>query len=95
MGLYKSQDFALDPTDPRFTKSGSNAADLAKEVAKRRSKVKDTEGTKSRKQQEKEEASGGGGGGGNADKADLKLLVASLKRKAGNAGGGGKKSKAI
>lgn len=70
--------------------------ELAKEVAKRRSKIKSNgEETKKQKRQQNGEKSGGNTG----DAADLKLLVASLKRKAaGNGvvqGGDDKKSRRL
>lgn len=88
-GLFASPDFALDPTDPRFAKAGPNAARIASEVAKRRSAIvgaqhqraaKDagemgvlgTTETREPRERKRKESSG----------SDLKLMVASLKRKA-------------
>lgn len=75
--LYASADFALDPTDPRFAKAGPAAAKVAAEVAKRRSKMLVAKGAEVAPTG-KERRRGGESGGA----ADLKMLVASLKRKA-------------
>ena len=36
-GLFKSQDFAIDPTDPRFKQMGGDASTLSAAIAKQRS----------------------------------------------------------
>jgi len=73
--VFQSEDFALDPTDPRFIKAGPSASKMAKEAAKRRSTKRPiaisstdqvTMPTSSNKK---------------AKDAELKLMVASLKRK--------------
>ncbi len=38
-GLFKSQDFAIDPTDPRFKQMGGDASALSAAVAKQRSRA--------------------------------------------------------
>jgi hypothetical protein len=84
--LLVAPDFALDPTDPRFTKAGPGASLIAKEVAKRRSKINVS--TIPRNDEYHPEGEKGGEmapptkGGNTTSAADLKLMVASLKRKA-------------
>lgn len=88
--LYASADYALDPTDPRFAKAGPAAAVLAKEVAIRRSKAPAKRASNGSKE-DKDAGEGANGGAGNS-KADLKLMVASLKRKAATAEAGSGKA---
>ena len=38
-GLFQSQDFAIDPTDPRFKQMGGGASAVATAVAKQRSRA--------------------------------------------------------
>ena len=38
-GLFKSQDFAIDPTDPRFKQMGGDASALSAAIAKQRSRA--------------------------------------------------------
>jgi len=102
-GLFTSPDYALDPTDPRYGKAGAGAAVVASEVARRRSKQlvgkegrRAVEGGYEGEEMEMETRKSGGcdemGGRG-----DLKLMVASLKRKvsgrSGDAGVEDKKKK--
>jgi hypothetical protein len=83
-GLFTSPDYALDPTDPRYGKAGTGAAVVASEVAKRRSKQlvgkegrRAVEGGEEGEEMETRRSGGGEIGG----RGDLKLMVASLKRK--------------
>jgi hypothetical protein len=78
--VFENPEFALDPTDPRFSKAGKGASKIASEAARRRSRAKRTDkavvapGANSID----DDASKGVN---QSDKADLKLMVASLKRK--------------
>jgi hypothetical protein len=101
--LLEVPEFALDPTDPRFSKAGPGAALIASEVTKRRSKKiksnKKSGGGVGDGMDGGKRADGGvsAPGSGNKSAADLKLMVASLKRKAAvvaerDEGGGKKKA---
>jgi hypothetical protein len=74
--VFQSEDFALDPTDPRFLKAGPSASKLAKEAAKRRSSKKPVAGSSGDPETKLPTSSNKP-----AKDADLKLMVASLKRK--------------
>ena len=78
--VFENPEFALDPTDPRFAKAGTGASKLASEAARRRSRVKTPGGARTAPSPEArdfKETKGLKQKG----KADLKLMVASLKRK--------------
>jgi hypothetical protein len=99
--LFTSADFALDPTNPRFIKE-KGLAHLAKEVAKRRSAAVPVGGKKGEAPRENnldktaEAAKGGNGAAaGTGSGADLRMLVASLKRKTGGAVATGDKKKKL
>ena len=92
--LLTAPEFALDPTDPRFAKAGPGAVQIAAEVTKRRGKKSASAAAlQSRGVEEGGKEPGAGAGAGSGSKADLKFMVASLKRKAmeeskvGNGGG--------
>jgi len=74
--VFQSEDFALDPTDPRFIKAGPSASKLAKEAAKRRSVKKPIEVSSTDQVTILPSSSNK-----TAKDADIKLMVASLKRK--------------
>lgn len=82
-GLFASPDFALDPTDPRFAKAGPNAARIASEVAKRRSAMV---GARQSAAADKEttipKPMNAASTKDKESNGELKLMVASLKRKA-------------
>ncbi|EFN57460.1 hypothetical protein CHLNCDRAFT_57252 [Chlorella variabilis] len=90
--LLTSHHFALDPTDPRFK---DTSAGVATAVAKRRSQASTASGSKQQKhgqqQAAAEPAAGQLNGSSVTGKADLKFLVASLKRKTAPIQGGGSK----
>jgi len=78
--VFENPEFALDPTDPRFAKAGTGASKLASEAARRRSRAKTSGKARTAARVDTED--------GNHTKAleqrgktDLKLMVASLKRK--------------
>lgn len=74
--VFENPEFALDPTDPRFAKAGKGASKLVSEAARRRS-------TKKKKIHKTDPHILHEDTNGNetTHKADLKLMVASLKRK--------------
>lgn len=78
--VFENPEFALDPTDPRFAKAGKGATKLVSEAARRRSTKK-----KNAPMQDLPPSQGerpdGKIGSHVKPKADLKLMVASLKRK--------------
>ena len=74
--VFENPAFALDPTDPRFAKAGAAASKLASEVAKRRSK-KHANGSKQPPRSDQMTTKRDD----TNTNADLKLMVASLKRK--------------
>lgn len=86
--VFENPEFALDPTDPRFAKSGKAAAKLATEVAKRRSQKR-----RSKPNSETLKPDDTKMDSKPSDKADMKLMVASLKRKSASAMDSKKKSK--
>ena len=86
--LLTAPEFALDPTDPRFAKAGPGAAVIASEVAKRRSKKLKSNGAAATEERKKSDVKDGEGAQEGRSKADLKFMVASLKRKAAVMGGG-------
>ena len=97
--LYSAPEFAIDPTDPRYAKAGPGMAVVATEVVKRKNK-KLLVGERRRiggggggggNEDSKKEKDGNGRGGGRKNEvaADLKLMVASLKRKSAQMGSGG------
>jgi hypothetical protein len=90
--IFENPEFALDPTDPRFAKAGAGASKLASEAARRRSRAKTSGKARTAPiadAEDGEEAKGLGKRG----KADLKLMVASLKRKQAGAAASLKKGK--
>ncbi|PRW59387.1 Pre-rRNA-processing esf1 [Chlorella sorokiniana] len=88
--LLTSHHYALDPTDPRYKDTSAN---VAAEVAKRRSQTTGAAGCKqpaaAGKSQQQNGGAGKGGASSGSGKADTKLLVAVLKRKMGAQGGSG------
>lgn len=80
--LITAPEFALDPTDPRFAKAGPGTAAIATEVAKRRSTKLNRNTAAGAEGKKKEGGKGEGQGVEGGNKADLKFMVASLKRKA-------------
>lgn len=86
--VFENPEFALDPTDPRFAKSGKAATKLATEVAKRRSQKR-----RSKPNTDTLEADDKMLDSKSSDKADIKLMVASLKRKSASTMNSKKKSK--
>lgn len=81
--VFENPEFALDPTDPRFAKAGNGASKLVSEAAKRRStNKKKSKGDKTGSNEQVDVTSSeilkkrGS--------TDLKLMVASLKRKSTN-----------
>lgn len=85
--VFQNTDFALDPTDPRFTKAGRGAAKLAAEAALRRSKKLEKTEMESETQDTPQVPKPA------SKDADLKLMVASLKRKSSKQQGTSKKRK--
>jgi hypothetical protein len=86
--VFENPEFALDPTDPRFAKSGKAATKLATEVAKRRSQKRRSKATTDTVEEYDKKIDSK-----SSDKADIKLMVASLKRKSASTMNSKKKSK--
>jgi hypothetical protein len=84
-GLFASPDFALDPTDPRFAKAGPNAARMASEVAKRRSAMVGARQSAFADKSTVPKAMNAASTRTKDSNGELKLMVASLKRKAKSA----------
>jgi hypothetical protein len=78
--VFENPEFALDPTDPRFAKAGRGATKLVSEAARRRS-TKKKNVPKQDLVPSQEEVTNRQNGSQTKPKADLKLMVASLKRK--------------